>query len=286
MKTWCRSESGRSDPSTATTVPFIRSSSDGLLDEPHVCSALQYKATEGRRTIDGRQGLEDRPQRMSTERLVEVMGVAGAGKSTVTQAMCATPGFTRGAFIRVRTRADMLRFVRGLPRVVPIVISSGLRRPLVGWRELKLLAYVTRWLPVLRRDARVNLGVTVLDQGPIYALVRLTAEGKPFSRTRAFRRWSDEMLHAWTREISAVVWLDAPDDVLWERINGRSQSHTTKGERDDEGYRFISRYRDAFEATFGRIEALDRTKVFRFDTEHTTADQLADTLRPLLTDHE
>jgi hypothetical protein len=223
---------------------------------------------------------------VSDGRLVEVTGVAGAGKSTVTRAMCARSGFRRGPFIRARTPADLLQLLRGLPRIMPIVTAGGLRTPRVSWREFKLLVYVTRWLPVLQRESRRNGGITLLDQGPIYALVRLRAEGKPFTTTPAFRRWSDDMLDMWTRELSAIVWLDARDDVLWGRINGRSQSHMTKGERDDEGYRFITHYRVSFEEVLHRIEASDRPRVLRFDTENTTPEQLAATIRPLLTDDD
>jgi hypothetical protein len=225
------------------------------------------------------------PRPLSDVCLVEVAGVAGAGKSTVTQAICAVPGFRRGRFIRARAPAHLLQLVSGIPRVTPVVIASGFRSPRLSWRELKLLVYVTRWLPVLRREARHYDGVTVLDQGPIYALVRLRAEGKPFTGTRAFGRWSDDMLQAWTRELTAIVWLDARDDVLWERINRRAQSHTKKGEGDDEGYRFITHYREAFEDALRSIEALDGPRVLRFDTEHTTPAELAATIRPLV-DHD
>ncbi len=58
----------------------------------------------------------------------------------------------------------------------------------MSWAEFKLMMYVTRWRSVFRRDRDRRDGITVLDQGPIYALVRLKAEGKPFTTTRAFER--------------------------------------------------------------------------------------------------
>jgi hypothetical protein len=220
---------------------------------------------------------------MSGVCLIEVAGVAGAGKSTLTQAICTEPGFRIGGFIHTRIPSHLVHAVTGIPRVLPILVANRLGSPRMTWPEFKLLLYVTRWLPLLRREAQRHGGITVLDQGPIYALVRLRAEGKPFTMTPAFDRWSDDMLDHWASELVAIVWLDARDDVLWGRINGRPQSHKKKGGRDDEGYRFITRYRASFEDILRRVEALEPSKVLRFDTEHTTPEQLASSIRPLVT---
>jgi len=155
----------------------------------------------------------------------------------------------------------------------------------MSWPEFKLLVYVTQWRTVLRHEMRRRGGVTVLDQGPIYALVRLKAEGKPFTATPAFDAWWEDMLRLWVGELSAIVWLDAPDDVLWRRINGRSQLHRTKGEGVEEGHRFLDTYRRSFDAVLGRIEAWGAPEVLRLDTEEATADQLATELRPRLMAH-
>ena len=155
----------------------------------------------------------------------------------------------------------------------------------MSWPEFKLMVYVTQWRNVLRRETRRRGGITVLDQGPIYALVRLKAEGKPFTTTPAFNAWWEDMLEIWVGELSALVWLDASDDVLWRRINGRPQLHKKKGEAVDEGHRFIDTYRRSFEAVLGRMEASGTPEVLRFDTQEATADQLATRLRPRLMAH-
>jgi len=88
--------------------------------------------------------------------------------------------------------------------------------------------------------------------------------------TPAFDAWWEDMLRLWVGELSAIVWLDAPDDVLWRRINGRSQLHRTKGEGVEEGHRFLAASSDAwYEASvaFGTDPAearaaADRTTAF------------------------
>jgi deoxyadenosine/deoxycytidine kinase len=217
--------------------------------------------------------------------LIEVAGVAGAGKSTLTRSVCEPPGFHVGGFIHARRPSHLLQVVMATPRSIRVLVSGGWRSPGMSWAEFKLMVYVTRWRSVLRRETARRGGITVLDQGPIYALVRLKAEAKPFTTTRAFERWWDAMLGLWARELEVVVWLDAPDEVLRERINGRPQHHRQKGERADEAQRFLSRYRLAFEDALSTMEALGTPEVLRYDTQRTTTAQLASTIRPLLMAH-
>ncbi|MGH2630447.1 MAG: hypothetical protein ACRDHI_07805, partial [Actinomycetota bacterium] len=53
--------------------------------------------------------------------LVEVTGVAGAGKTTVTDLVCAGgPGFRRAEFIHTRVPGHVGHVVHAAPRVLPM----------------------------------------------------------------------------------------------------------------------------------------------------------------------
>src|SRR5512133_501521 len=85
-------------------------------------------------------------------RLIEVAGVAGAGKSTLTRSICERPGFHVGGFIYTRRPSDLLQVLMGSPRSLPILVSGGWSAPRMSWAEFKLMMYVTRWRSVFRRD--------------------------------------------------------------------------------------------------------------------------------------
>ena len=216
------------------------------------------------------------------DRNVEILGVAGAGKSTVARLLGRGPGFARAEFIHTRKPSHLLQVARGIPRLMPILLAGIARRPRISWPELKLLVYVSRWRLFLARRRPAPGTVLLFDQGPLYALVRLEAEGKPFTARRAFEDWSEEMLRSWASELIALIWLDAPDAVLWSRINERSQGHKKKGEEAEAGYRFIARYRRTFDGLLRRMEELGGPPVLRFDTSTATAEQIVDTLAPSL----
>jgi hypothetical protein len=222
---------------------------------------------------------------IATHRKVEILGIAGSGKSTLARLLARDPALEMAGFIHARRPAHLLQIVRGIPRLLPILASGLTSSPRISWPECKLLVYVSRWGRVLSRQAR-RTGTTILvfDQGPLYAMVRLHAEAKPFTTRRSFTAWREEALERWANELDGVVWLDAPDDVLWSRINERPQGHKQKGVEEGAGRRFIARYRQAFEDVLRTMEELDGPWILRFDTGVASATQIAEKVQPLLED--
>jgi hypothetical protein len=218
---------------------------------------------------------------LSGDRKVEILGVAGAGKSTLATLLGRGAGIELASFIHARRPSHLVQIVRGIPRLLPILVGGLTRQPRMSWPEFKLLVYVTRWRRLLGRRTAPGT-VLVFDQGPLYALVRLTAEGRPFTTRRAFGRWREEMLGSRASELTALIFLDAPDAVLWDRINVRPQEHKAKGEEAKAGLRFIARYREAFEDVLRRVEELGGPPVLRFDTSSMTAGEIAEKIQATL----
>lgn len=215
--------------------------------------------------------------------LVEIAGVAGSGKSTLARRLSRDLDGVRIAdFIHTRIPAHLVYVAHAMPRIAPILAGTLNPGPRLSWPEVKLLVYVTEWHRFLRARPEYEGGATLLDQGPLYALVRLKAQGSNVTGRAAFERWWNEMLVRWTRELSVVVWLDAPDEVLWERINGRDQRHTTKSASREAGFRFLGRYRALFDDVLRRADVSRGPRVVRFDTGVRSADAIAAELEPLL----
>jgi cytidylate kinase len=217
------------------------------------------------------------------DRKVEILGVAGSGKSTVARSLTSAPPFERAGFIHAREPAHLVEIVRSVPTLWTI-IRDGLRPPRITWPEIKLLVYVSRWDPVLSRRLHPENTVLVFDQGPLYALGRLEAEARPFSTRPAFRSWRGDMLARWAERLSTVIWLDAPDQVLWRRINERTQDHRSKGASEEEGIRFIRRYRRTFDILLGEVEDLGGPRVVRLDTSELSREDVAEAARSALTE--
>ena len=89
--------------------------------------------------------------------------------------------------------------------------------------------------------------------------------------------WRHETFETWAPLLDAVVWLDAPNAILAERINGRSEWHRLKGQPVDTAIDVLTNARAVYEGMIARLEARDDgPAIVRFDTSRMSPDEVAD----------
>ena len=208
---------------------------------------------------------------------IEIVGVAGSGKSTLTRALMERDARWQLAdHLHTRVPAHWPYVAHSIPRVLPLVATTAHARPLLSWDEVKFLIYVSEWSRFLR--VQHASAPTVLDQGPVFALACLLWGGKPLTRTGTFRRWLNEMVESWSRELRAIVRLVAPEEILLERINGRDQRHEAKGRARRESVEVLESHERAYCELFDVIDGLGRPPVLCFDTSTSSAVDVAGTV--------
>lgn len=211
--------------------------------------------------------------------LVEIVGVAGSGKSSLATLMCGAGGPAALADSLHTRKPSHLRYVvGGALRAVPVLSAAVSRSPRASWDEVKYLLYASEWHRYLRRVETGDRAMMVLDQGPLFAVARLETSDKPFTRTAAFARWRSAVLATWARTLDAVVVVDAPDRLLIDRINGRAQRHEAKGAPAESALRFFTRYRQAFEGILAELRSLNGPEVISFDTSRRAPSEMVDEL--------
>lgn len=199
--------------------------------------------------------------------IVELVGPAGAGKTTLARALVAA-GVRPGA--PPPRRAYAVALVTGAVRLLPALVEHRGSSRWFGRGELRSIAYLDAWHRQVRRGREVIL----FDQGPVYRLAFLKEFGPDLVASRSFTTWWSAALERWAQTLDLVVLLDAPDEVLIDRVNERGRSHAIK-EADDRAARdFLARYRSAFDEVVGAMAVLGGPEIVVFDTAATVPDEV------------
>lgn len=182
------------------------------------------------------------------QRLVEVVGVAGAGKTTTVRAL---RDYDQDVSIAlppdVRNPANLPFYVVSGIRLLPTLVRMlALRTGMLTRRELAWMMILEGWPDVLRTRRRHDKRLVILDQGPIYLLAQVHDFGSECLRTKPAQGWWRRMCKRWAVVLDAIVWMDAPDAVLIRRILARDSMHPVKEMSAAEAQDFLNRWRLAY----------------------------------------
>ena len=213
-------------------------------------------------------------------RIVEIVGPAGAGKTTLCQALNHSSAFIQlSNFPNIRQiSAAPFFFGNGFQ-----VFARFLNFPLtftqkINRREFAWLSILNGWPAVLEKELRSNK-IIILDQGPIYLLTEIREFGSDYLRQgKADILWQD-LYSRWSDTLNLIVWLDAEDTDLLKRIRSRDKDHIIKNESMESTFEFLARYRSAYEVTLSSLEKVHADlKILRFNTSSMPPQEIADQL--------
>jgi broad-specificity NMP kinase len=202
--------------------------------------------------------------------VVELVGPPGAGKSSVFRAL-------RTSLANIEAPPDIEELgwaplIENVPPVLGTLIARGAIRCLTP-AQLRVMVYLRALSRIVERAAPGSGSVFVFDQGPLYLLNR------PRLLDERLATWREEMFQTWASLLDAVFWLDAPDAVLVERIDGRSDWHRLKGAPLATALDSFEKTRAVHEEALSRLEALaDGPVILRFDTSRASPDAIADAI--------
>jgi deoxyadenosine/deoxycytidine kinase len=187
--------------------------------------------------------------------IIEVAGPAGAGKSTITKALRKSNGNIQiGTVPSIRNMKDLPFFLWNTILLVPIffTIYRNKKQGSFARRQIVNMAILNGWHQRLQRMDSKDRKVIILDQGPAHILSDLLRFG-PKNLRSMIPRWWNDTCQVWAHTLDIVICLDAPDQVLLNRIRSRAKNHGCKNETDDKAIEFLRICRATQEETLSSM---------------------------------
>lgn len=214
--------------------------------------------------------------------IVEIVGAAGAGKSSLARYLQQqNPDVKlvqKLTFGRLEYYSFLLSHIPGLLRML---FQHSWPGGWLTWQEINRLLYLQAMSMRLQQLAQ-RWPLLVLDQGPLYYLAEFYEFGPVQLTSPEFSDWWKTTLQEWAKVLDLVVWLDAPDQALIPRIWAHHQGHPIKSYSGQEAEIYLQRYRRAHHAIVALLSVYGQTEVLRLQTHQLSIAEAADKVNQLL----
>lgn len=202
--------------------------------------------------------------------VVELVGAAGTGKTTLAAALAAS-----GHGLRMAPRPSRVQYAWRALSMFPALADMHWPLRRVLFMEAKRALHLAALRDVAHAAREEGHRALVFDEGPVYMLARILVFGGANVDTAGFRRWWRRTTAEWAQTLDVVVYLYASDEVLIERIRARRQAHPVKELATKEVQRFLDAYRSAYERVIDDLLMCGGPQVVRLEADALSIEPLA-----------
>jgi hypothetical protein len=155
--------------------------------------------------------------------------------------------------------------------LLPTILGAGINRSPLSAGEIAQMVRLGALRRVVEAEA-VRHRVIILDEGPVFALSWLEVF---FSRNgdHVPASWRRRVIAEWATLLDVVVFIDASDITLANRIREREKPHMVKHLPDAEIFGFAAGFRRAFERAIGELSQAGHVVVDTLSTESDPVDE-------------
>jgi hypothetical protein len=207
--------------------------------------------------------------------IIEFVGVAGTGKSTLLKAM-----MQRDKRIMTLPLPSKYSYIPFLLRVVlnwwPIYLNHYRNSRWFTFQEIRNMGYLDTWIPFIRSQASTRQNIVGIDPGSIYWLASLQEFGPKITQHPKYQNWLKEKLEQWASALDVAIWLDAPEELCLQRVLGRDEFHEIKDVPANEALAELKGYRQSYKRILSQMSSRFAIKTFYFRTDQIPTDQIVE----------
>jgi hypothetical protein len=207
--------------------------------------------------------------------IIELAGVAGAGKSTLMKAM-----MQKNGSIMPFPPPSKIYYLPFLPRIIskwlPLYLKKFRSSRWFTLQEIRNMGYLETWLSYIRSKSSNGQNIYVLDPGSVHWLSSLQAYGPPITKHPLFQSWWKNKFDQWSSGLTAIIWCDAPEDACLQRVLSRDEWHEIKEMSIDSALSELRCYRDFYEHIIPDMTSNHAIKLFHFHTDKISTEQMVE----------
>jgi hypothetical protein len=206
--------------------------------------------------------------------IIEMVGICGSGKSSLLR--CFSQRDKRFVQLPPPNKLIYLPFLfKMIFYWAPLYLLRYRGTRWFGMEEIRSMAYLDCWLPYLQKEAVKKNIIAVLDPGSVYWLSNLCEFGAEITQSPQFKKWWDAMYQRWASALDAIIWLDAPDELLYNRVIHRNEWHEVQQQAQDVAVASFVHYREWYGKITKAIASQRDVKTFSFRTDQVSTEQIA-----------
>ena len=195
-------------------------------------------------------------------KVIEIIGVAGAGKSTLTKRLSENFPDWEVCFRLPRFKTLFYQLQAVTRNILPLLLYSEKK---TLFNNIKIIAHIYSTARYLSINKSYADKVIVFDQGVIFEYASLCNVGLCNAPKEYLKTINDGYMRKYFESIDVAVFLTAPDEVLYERVINRKINHRLKNFNEEETKDFFNGYNQVFNETKSNLKKIDK-KVIEIST--------------------
>jgi hypothetical protein len=207
--------------------------------------------------------------------IIEMVGVAATGKSTLEAAM-----MQRNNRIKPFDKPGDVSYLPFLLKLaivwLPLYLKSYRHTRWFSVQEIRNMGYLDTWISRIRQRARFTNNIFTVEPGSVYWLSSLQGRGPEITKHPLYQHWWKNAFQHWASALDAIIWLDAPEELCFERIHSRDQWHQFRECSAESALEQLKYYREYYGKLVPEMASQYPIKVFYFRTDQISTETMVE----------